>query len=50
MLLETAARANGEAAHDVALFLALDTVFPRSLAANETFRAALTQAYAELAR
>ncbi len=50
VLLETAARANGDAARDVSLFLSLESVFPPALAANETFRAALTQAYAELAR
>lgn len=50
LLLDTAARANGDAAHDVPLFLALDAVFPPALAANETFRRTLIEAYRELSR
>jgi fructuronate reductase len=41
-------RCDGEAAHDVGLFLDLDAVFPRPLAADPRFRAALEQAYAGL--
>lgn len=47
ILLETAARAHDDAEHDPPLFLSLDAVFPRSLAENETFRAALKAAYAQ---
>ena len=50
LLLATAARASGEAAHDVALFLELDAVFPAQLAGSELFRAALVDAYAQLGR
>ena len=50
VLLETAARATGDPAHDVALFLGLEAVCPRTLAANETFISALVEAYAELLR
>lgn len=50
LLLETAARATGEAAHDVDLFLSLEVVFPATLVAHETFKAALRDAYAQLSR
>ncbi len=46
LLLETAGRANGDPAHDVDLFLALDAVFPPALAGNATFRSALLRGYA----
>jgi fructuronate reductase len=39
---------NGEAAHDVGAFLALDRVFPATLATNPEFVTALTNAYAQL--
>jgi fructuronate reductase len=39
---------NGDAAHDVPLFLALETVFPPALAAEPVFRDAVTKAYARL--
>lgn len=39
---------NGDAAHDVRLFLALEQVFPRELAATPAFREAVTAAYARL--
>lgn len=50
VLLETAARANGDAAHDVTLFLNLGAVFPQALSGSEAFKAALTEAYAALSR
>lgn len=50
VLLATAAKASGDAAHDVALFLGLDAVFPAQLAGSEPFRAALIEAYAQLGR
>lgn len=49
-LLATAARATGDPAHDVALFLSLDSVFPATLAAHETFKSAVCDAYAQLQR
>ena len=42
-------RCDGDPAHDVGLFLDLDAVFPRSLAADPRFRAALETAYGRLA-
>ena len=50
LLLETAARANNDAAHDVDLFLSLKPVFPTALSGNATFRSALVDAYSELLR
>jgi fructuronate reductase len=41
-------RCDGEAAHDVGLFLDLDAVFPRPLAADPRFKAVLEEAYARL--
>ena len=39
---------NGAAAHDVRAFLALDRIFPATLATNAEFVTALTNAYAQL--
>jgi len=47
-LFEIGAACNGEAAHDVRLFLALDRIFPATLATNAQLIAALTNAYARL--
>ena len=47
-LFEIGAACNGEAAHDVRAFLALDHVFPPALATNAEFVRALTDAYAQL--
>jgi len=47
-LAETAKGFTGEAATDVARFLALETVFSRELAGNALFVSALEKAYAEL--
>jgi fructuronate reductase len=47
-LFEIGAACNGEAAHDVRAFLALDRVFPATLATNTEFVTALTDAYAQL--
>ena len=47
-LFEIGAACNGEAAHDVRAFLALDRVFPATLATNAEFVTALTNAYAQL--
>lgn len=47
-LLQTAARANGDAAHDVTLFLALNTVFTADFAAQESIKSALIDAYRQL--
>lgn len=49
-LLEIAARATGNPAHDVDLFLAIEAVFPANLAADETFKSALRSAYVQLQR
>lgn len=48
MLLAVAAQCNGKASHDVALFLAIDAVFPSELSQNDTFKAAVTAAYQQL--
>lgn len=47
-LFEIGAACSGDAAHDVGAFLALDRVFPATLATNPGFVAALTTAYAQL--
>jgi fructuronate reductase len=47
-LFEIGAACNGDAAHDVRMFLALERVFPAILAAHAGFIAALTAAYAQL--
>jgi fructuronate reductase len=47
-LFTIGAACNGEAAHDVRAFLALDRVFPASLATNVEFVTALSNAYAQL--
>jgi fructuronate reductase len=47
-LAELGTAANGDPAHDVALFLDLESVFPRDLAAHETWGAALRNAYARM--
>jgi fructuronate reductase len=47
-LFEIGAACNGEAGHDVRAFLALDRVFPATLATNAEFVTALTDAYAQL--
>lgn len=47
-LVETAAGCAGDAAADVARFLALEPVFSRELAANAAFVAALEKAYGDL--
>lgn len=47
-LFEIGAACNGEAAHDVRAFLALERVFPATLATNAEFVTALTNAYAQL--
>jgi fructuronate reductase len=47
-LSELAKRCSGDAAADVSLFLSLEKVFNADLARNETFRAALQNAYARL--
>jgi fructuronate reductase len=47
-LLAIGAACNGEAAHDVRAFLALDRVFPASLATNAEFVTALSNAYVQL--
>lgn len=47
-LLETAARANDDAAHDVPLFLGMEAVFSRQLAGQEKFSEALARGYAAL--
>jgi fructuronate reductase len=47
-LFEIGAACTGAAAHDVQIFLALDRVFPATLAAHAGFVAALTDAYAQL--
>jgi fructuronate reductase len=47
-LLDIGRGCDGEAAHDVGLFLDLDAVFPGPLAAEPRFRAALQSAYARL--
>jgi fructuronate reductase len=44
-LSEFGRRCTGDPAHDVGLFLALDAVFPRELAARPRFTAALERAY-----
>lgn len=43
------AACDGDATHDVRLFLSLDTVFPAALAANPAFLTALESAYQRLA-
>jgi fructuronate reductase len=48
-LLEAGRRCAGDSAHDVGLFLALDVVFPASLAADPRLQAALETAYRRLA-
>ena len=48
-LAEVGLRCTGEPAGDVALFLALPSVFPPRLADHRTFRPALERSYAELA-
>ena len=48
-LASTGRACTGDAAHDVQLFVDLDTVIPPSLAAEPTFRAALEAAYVALA-
>lgn len=48
LLLDAASRCTDEAAHDVAIFLSLDTVFPARLASAEKFRQALIQGYEAL--
>ncbi|WP_419251630.1 mannitol dehydrogenase family protein [Caulobacter sp. ErkDOM-YI] len=48
-LVAIAAICSGDAKADVAAFLALDTMFPPSLAATPAFIAALEKAYADLA-
>ncbi len=48
-LIAIAATCSGDTKADVAAFLALDTVFPPSLAATPAFAAALEKAYADLA-
>ena len=48
-LVAIAATCSGDTKTDVAAFLALDTVFPPSLAATPAFVAALEKAYADLA-
>jgi len=48
-LVAIAAICSGDAKADVAAFLALDTMFPPSLAATPAFVAALETAYADLA-
>jgi fructuronate reductase len=47
-LAELAKSCNGDAAHDVGVFLGLEKVFSAELASNATFRAALETAYARL--
>jgi fructuronate reductase len=47
-LLEIGRACTGDAAHDVTMFLSVDRVFPRTLAAKAGFVAALTDAYAQL--
>lgn len=48
-LIAVAATCMGDARTDVAAFVALDAVFPASLAANPAFVSALETAYADLA-
>jgi len=48
-LFERAAACDGNAAHDVALFLGLGQVFAADLPAQPRFVAALERAYAQLA-
>lgn len=50
LLLEIAARANGDPVHDVDLFLSIEAVLPADLAAHETFKSVLCDAYAQLQR
>ncbi|MCB5228328.1 MAG: mannitol dehydrogenase family protein [Paraglaciecola sp.] len=47
-LLAVAAKCNGKAEHDVALFLAVSAVFPAELAAHTSFNAAVQAAYHQL--
>ena len=47
-LFEIGAACSGEAAHDVRLFLALDRMFPATLASHAGFVQALTESYAQL--
>lgn len=47
-LLAVAAKCNGQAEHDVALFLAVSAVFPAVLAADTSFSAAVQAAYHQL--
>jgi fructuronate reductase len=47
-LAELGRATTGEAAHDVAAFLALEQVFPPALAADPRFRDGVTAAYADL--
>jgi len=47
-LLEIGAACTGAAVNDTMLFLALESVFPRALAANGTFARALAEAYETL--
>jgi fructuronate reductase len=47
-LAELGRATTGEAAHDVAAFLALEPVFPPALAADPRFRDAVTAVYADL--
>jgi fructuronate reductase len=48
-LQDLASRCSGNAAHDVALFLTIEAVFPTNLSSVETFRTAVESAYAQLA-
>jgi len=48
-LLDIATACTGEPAHDVRLFLSLDTVFSADLRSNPNFQAALARAYERLA-
>ena len=48
LLFAIGAACNGEAAHDVRAFLALDRVFPATLTTNAEFVTALINAYAQL--
>ena len=47
-LLELGRACTGDAAHDVRLFLQLDTMFPRALVGEARFRSALEAVYARL--
>jgi len=50
LLLETAGRCTGDPAHDVGLFLGMETVFPRAFAIDESIRRGLVGAYERLSR